>query len=355
MAGNPQNLEQGVRGSTITLDVWFRAYTGGALTDPDSTPTYEIKDPSGASMATGSGTKVSTGYYTATYSIPSNATISTLWQIVWTAAINGVAVSGATEYFEVVAAGAVEFDETATISDYWLNHVKKVLAYPSVDNIILTDAQIKSFCVYPALREYFTKFPLKETTEHELSTTADTEIDFDDSDTYGVIDARVVGKETISGSGSSFWDLVYYNQMGLSPMRGSSYGLPKYNPGGRKQAIQLGKLAASSQANEATFDIRIDHENSQVIIHTNSHGKANITWAKMSSDFDNVRFVYKLDVVKIAQAYLLEHLAMLTGMINTNIEISVNSDMLADKAKELREEVIEKWNSIPDIIVIRST
>lgn len=355
MSGNPKNTEIGVRGSNITLDVWFRSYPGGPLTNPDSTPTYIIYDPSDTQMASGSGTLVSTGYYTATYSIPSNATVSKLWKIVWTADINGVAVSGSEEYFEVVASGATDFDQTATISDYWLNHVKKVLAYPSVENIILTDDEIKAYCVYPALREYFTKFPIRETTEHELSTSDDTEIDFDDADTFGIIDARVVGKETISGSGASFWDLVYYNQMGLSPMRGSSYGLPKYNPNGRKQAIQNNKLATSSQANEATFDIRIDYNNSQIIIHTNSHGKANITWAKMSSDFNDIRFVFKMDVIELSQSYLMEHLAMATGIINTNIEISVNSDLLLSESKEIKERIREKWASYPDIIVIRST
>jgi hypothetical protein len=355
MAGNPKNTEIGIRGSDVTLDAWFRSYSGGPLTDPDTTPTYIIYDPSNTSMATGSGTKVSTGYYTATYSVPSNATISKLWKIVWTADIGGVAVSGSEEYFEVVASGATDFAQTAIITDFWLNMIKKPLAYPSEDNIILTDDEIKALCVYPALRDYFVKFPIRSTTEHELTTDADNEIAFPDADTYGVIDARLIGKGTLSGSGNSFWDLVYHQQMGIVTNRGSSWGIPKYNPGGVKQARSLVRMAAATQDNYGTTDIRVSEENSQVVMHTNMNGKANITWAKMSSDFEDVRFVYKNDVVKLSSAYLMEHLAQTTGLINTNLEISIDSSTLRDEAKEMRTEVMERWQEIPSVIIIRST
>jgi len=351
----PKNQETAVRGTTITLDVYFYSYDGGPLTDPDSTPTYTIYDPNGTATVSGSGTKSSTGLYKASWVIPGTAEISKSWYITWTASINSIAITGNTEYFEVTSSASTGIAQTATISDYWLNHVKKAIAYPSVDNIILTDDEIKSYCIYPALREYFTKFPIRSTTEHQISTSTDTDVDFPDNDTFGVIDVRIVGKTYLDGGGSSFWDLVAHNQRGIFPQRGGAYGVSRYNPGGRAQAVELSILAANSVANLATTHIRVEEENNKVVIFATSSGKANVTWAKMSEDFEDVRFVYKMDVIRLSQAYVKEQLADTAGLINTNLEVDIDSDTLRSEAKELREEIKEKWDSYPDIIIIRST
>lgn len=244
---------------------------------------------------------------------------------------------------------------TATISDYWLGLIKKAIAYPSVEEVILTDAEIKSYCIYPALRDYFSKFPILTTTEYSLSSSSATEIAFPNSDTYAVIDARVVGKEMISGSGSSFWDIAYYNTMGLSHLRGGSYGIPKYNPNFRKQAVYLQKMAISSLSNEATLDIRVDEVARTVTMYHNGSGKANITWAKSSENFEDVRFVYKNDVVKLAQGYVKEHIVSIAGLIHTNLEITMDVEALRVDADKLKSEVYERWNAIPDPIVLRAT
>ena len=49
--------------------------------------------------------------------------------------------------------------EDITISNEWLNHIKKRLGYPSVNTIVLTDNEIKDLIVRQALYEYFTRFP----------------------------------------------------------------------------------------------------------------------------------------------------------------------------------------------------
>ena len=355
MSGSLKNREQGVRGNSIILDVKFYSYDGGNLVDPDTTPTFIILDPSGVQQASGSGSKISTGYYTATYAIPVAATLSDLWQIQWTAKINTVAVANASEYFEVITEGSVEFDHTAVISNYWLGLIKKAIAYPSVEEVILTDSEIKSYCIYPALRDYFTKFPILTTTEHALSSSAAVSIAFPDADTYAVIDTRVVGKEMISGSGTSFWDMAYYNTMGLSHLRGGSYGIPKYNPNFRKQAVYLQKMAISSLSNEATFDARIDEVARTVTVYYNGSGKLNITWAKSSENFESVRFVYKNDVVKLAQGYLKKHISEIAGLLHTNIEITMDVETLRTDADRMMTEVYEKWTSIPDSVVLRAT
>lgn len=242
-----------------------------------------------------------------------------------------------------------------TITEYWLSMIKKAIAYPAIDEVVLQDDEIKSYCIYPALRDYFSKFPLRDTQEYTLTSSSEVEIAFPDTNTFGVLDVRVVGKEMISGQGSSFWDIAYYNTMGMSHLRGGSYNIPKYNPNFRKQAVYLQKMAISSLSNEATTHVRVEEENKKVYIYHNGTGKANIKWAKFSSDFDNVRFVYKNDVVKLAQAYLKLHISEIAGLLHSNLEITIDSDTLRSEGKEMKQEVMDRWVQIPDPMMLRST
>jgi hypothetical protein len=239
------------------------------------------------------------------------------------------------------------------ISDYYLSQVKKVLAYPNVDQILLTDEQIKLYAIAPATVDYFSKFPIESTTEHSVSTSTENDIDFPDSTTFGVTDARLVGKMTTWGTGSSFWDLVYYNTMFEGSNNSGSYGIWGYNPGFKRQQTSFKKQAIASRANEATLDIRINNVNRKVTLFTNISGKANVTWAKYSENFDDIKYVYLNDVIELAQSYLKEHLADTTGIITKNLEIDIDSDKLKSEALELKRKIMDKWAEIPSIHVIR--
>ena len=58
------------------------------------------------------------------------------------------------------------------IDSNWLGQVKKVLAFPGVSNLLLSDDEIKDYCIFPSLQKYFTKFPITE----ELSQTIINEV-----------------------------------------------------------------------------------------------------------------------------------------------------------------------------------
>lgn len=240
-----------------------------------------------------------------------------------------------------------------TISTENLNQVKSVLTYPLEDEIHLTDEQIKTYCVEPALDRYFIKFPLRETTEHSISTT-EASFDFPDDDTYGLVDAKVVGKSSI-GQSSSFWDLVYYNS-NMGSRHSGMYGRKNWNPNHLKQTVQLQRQAEASFANMGTVNFRVDLPNRKVYIYSTTPGKVNITWAKKSTDFSNVRFEYKWDVLHLAQANLLKHLADTASIVDLGgVNLSINYGELKSRASELEEEVIDKWNEIPTVLVIRGS
>ena len=240
---------------------------------------------------------------------------------------------------------------SAIISDENLNHIKSVLTYPLEDEIHLADTQITQYCVTPAIDKYFIKFPIKAVTSQSIGTT-ETEIDFPDTSTFGVLDMKIVGKSSL-GTTSSFWDLLYYNS-NVGTRHGGMYGIKNFNPNGLRQSMYLQRQAESSFSNLGTVNFRVDITNRVAYAYTTAPGNVEVTWAKKSDDFSNVRFEYKWDVIHLAQAYLLKHLADTASILEmSGSNITINYGELKSRASELEEEVMNKWNEIPSVIVIR--
>lgn len=241
-----------------------------------------------------------------------------------------------------------------TISDTYLNEIKKPLAYPTVAKVILTDDQIKDLCVAPALREYFTKFPKKEVYSQSIVYSDPVEIDFPDDYTFGVVDMRIVDKlSNDSANTGNFWELASFNKYGLSSKK-EMYGIEGYNPNSlRQQKITEMQAERALRDNVEAIKLKVDVDNRIVIAHTNQSAVLLIEWAKYSDDFSDVKFQRINDVIKLSSAYLLEHLADTTGMVNnTSLDVEVNSDALQSKASEYRSEIKEKWDQFPDIILM---
>jgi len=241
------------------------------------------------------------------------------------------------------------------IDNKWLNLIRKVLAYPDVDNLLLSDDEIKDLCVFPALQKYFTKFPIKEQVEYAIS--SEMKIDFPDEYTFGVTDARITDIGMIGGTGGTFWDIVQFQSFNgtVSGGRGS-YGKRDYNPSGLQYQRDNARHQYKSYQNAyVTNKVYVDINNKQLIAYTSNTGKLNITWAKYSDDFSNVRFERRDDVIKLCQAELLMHLADSSSiLVDSALEVTINSDTLRDRAKELFEAVETKWSEWPDVIFIHA-
>jgi len=237
-----------------------------------------------------------------------------------------------------------------------MNLVKAVLAFPSADTLLLDDDDIRNFCIYPALVDYFKKFPIREEYTQVISTNTETTIAFPDSYTFGATDARIIDKfSTTSSSSSSFWELANYQQQGYSPS-GGMYGIKGYNPNGLRQAnFTQYQSQQARQKYSQILRIRVDEANSQLVAFSNVTATVYIEWAKYSLDFSNVKFTQKLNVIKLAQYYLLRHLADTASIVSdTNLDININTDELKTKSDELREQVFEEWEQYIDIVLVRT-
>lgn len=356
MAGNTQNNEMVAQGGIITLDYYLYSYSGGPLVDADSLPTYIIYDPNGTNVASGTSTRTSLGTYTVNYTVDSSATISDSWQIAWNVIYSGAVVDNTTETFSVVAPGHSAFGAEIEISDLDLMLIKSVLAYPSTQNLILTDDQIKILCVRPALREYFTKFPIKVAYTVGVSQEQEVAFAFPDQYTYGVTDVRVVDKNFVSGGTSSLMDIIKFQMSGSLVNTAGTYNKRGYNPNFMiQQNLMKRRVLASLQNNFDVFNYWINPDTRELNVFSSSSGKIFISWAKYSNSFEKaVKYNHKEKVIKLCQANLLDHLANTAGLItDANLDVTINADALKNTAKELREDVYKVWDEYPDVVIMR--
>jgi len=231
--------------------------------------------------------------------------------------------------------------------------IKSVLGYPAVDNIILTDEQIIDLCLYRAMLKYFEFFPMQE--RFSKVSQYETIVDFP-NDVYGVLDARYVGKDGYgtNRTSSTFLDIVRYQSMGSGGYAKGSFGTP-YGFGGNEYNYLNNKLHRNSlmQSNE-TFKIYIDRSNRKVVAYSTMRATLNITWAKTSNDFNDIKFEEKLKVIDLSSAYLLRQLSD-TGSIMEDNDSSkkLNISELKSRAEELERPILEYWQSIPSIFISR--
>ena len=242
-----------------------------------------------------------------------------------------------------------------SIDSKYLMLIKRIIAAPMIDVLLLEDDQIKDLIIFPVLQKYFAKFPLKE--EQELSINGELKIPFPNEYVFGVLDCRVVDIGLLPGSGTSFWDLVLFSNttsMGSSLKGTGDYGVKGYNPSGLLYQRDVERQKFKSQQNlYTTIKSRVDYENKQLIVYSSITGALNITWAKYSNNFDSVMYERRDDVIKLCQAELLDHLVDAASILSdSGLEVNINTDALRTRSEDLKTKVEEKWNSIHDIVFL---
>lgn len=250
-----------------------------------------------------------------------------------------------------------DLGEVVIIHERYLNQVKKVLAFPSVDTLLLSNEQIKEYAVWPAMQRYFRKFPI--ITEATQSINGEAYINFPNAYTFGVVDARIVDIGLVGGVGGSFWDVLAfqsYNNSYIASKTSGAYGKKGYNPSGLIYQRDVQRQTLKSQQNMyTTLKTRVDYSNRRLIAYSSITGTLNIAWASYSNDFSDVKYEYLDDVIKLSQAELMLHLANTSAILTDSaLEVSINIDYLNSNAKEIISEITEKWNQIGEIILLHS-
>ena len=368
MSGFSQDLEVFYQGENTALDIKFYDIGGTNLTDPDSIPTYQIFDPAAVPIASGQGVKLSLGYWQAVWFVAPQATPG-IYTIVWTASIGSIPVINNSETFEVRLAVDKPQTQSLICDDGWLRQIKKVIAFPGVENILLdqgksgrnADDELKEFALWPAMFQYFRKFPKKNRQEYTIQD--ELILPFPNVYTFGACEANIVEKFGSTSTASSFWDIIRFQSLygggtgSLSAGRGlGSYG-SKNNFNGLRQSYLQNRQVAQTYTNMYnTFKVYINDADRQIEAYLSVSAKFVVTWAEYSNNFDDIKHSEKLFVIKLAQSYLLFHLAESAQLLDDGqLDKKINFEAIKTRAQELYDEVVTNyWNTMPDIVYLRN-
>lgn len=242
-----------------------------------------------------------------------------------------------------------------TISDSWLKKIKSVAEHSNSHILLLDTDDLKDICISHAMQDYFTKFPVRS--DYQVSVNGENIYPFPDAYTIGAVDCRVVDIGMIGGTGSGFWDIILFNTQTGNTMSYKAgvgvYGRSGYNPNNVIQQRENSRQAVKSQQNlYATIKFRVDRANKRLIVYNSITGMLNITWAKYSDNWDDIRYERQWDVAHLAQSYILDHFCDNAGMItDSSADTTTNISDIRQRATDLRTEVFEKWKEFPDIVV----
>jgi hypothetical protein len=104
----------------------------------------------------------------------------------------------------------------------------------------------------------------------------------------------------------------------------------------------------------SAFRLDIDYTNRVVTGFSNILGKLVITWGEFSEDFQKVPFYRLNEVIDLAKAYTLRHLGMIRSQQTSNLPNQFNPQVFLDRAKELQDKIIGKWQKFTKITIIKT-
>lgn len=357
MSGAPLNKEAITVGDSIEIDLETRDQFN-ELKDSDALPTYEVFTPQLSKFTFGVGQKIDEGYYIAMFKIPKDQEVSDKWKITWSYSVRGESKTFE-EFFEVLSDTATDQSLSVSIDDNTLTRIKGIIGAPFIDEeLTLSDEQIKQYCLIPAFEVFFSKFPIQEIEQYNVS--GESYYDFPSDNTFGVLQCSVVNKVegNSSSAGSNFWNLFVFNKtFAKNGWSRTGYGTNNNFNGLSDQWDMKLQYLETVNNRLGTFKYNVDYNDRRLFVYSSISGQVMVKWAKYSYNIKNVKFSLRNFYIKLAQWYLLSHLVD-TAELSTedeNTTSKIDTDKLRTKADKMKTEIDEFMNTYPDIIVLRAS
>jgi hypothetical protein len=230
--------------------------------------------------------------------------------------------------------------EYIEITDDDFDEILSTLGFPFLtleeDFLEIDKANVIKFIIKPALRDYYMYNPIKSESSHAVVNTFS--IDFPDENVFNAIHCSLNQNYPYTGLNmpqtnpyvnAQNWRVVGYKG-------GGAYGMNRAYIYKYTQAISNGDVWGSVKH-------KVDLANRKLTGYTNLRGYLNVIWVSASSDFSNIRFDHKNDVIKYCQGKLKTWLGNLHSLQTSNLANEIDWDALKTSGQEMEDEVIEKW------------
>lgn len=212
----------------------------------------------------------------------------------------------------------------------------------------LNDDDIDELFIWPALQEYYEYNPIRTTERYSVSATF--EVEFPSEETYGVVNHKFLSDMAGTKTTSPFMNSILYQKS--SSMTSRSYGTA-YNYD-ISIAKQLENSVMSAEQNQTrSTKINVDVRNKKVTGYSNTGTGLEITWAQYSLDWNDIKFQDENDVIKLCQANVLQFFGDLRNQETGSLPVELDGSDFINRAEDLRQEVIEKWQDRVKGVVLR--
>lgn len=246
---------------------------------------------------------------------------------------------------------------TVTVPSEVFGRILSPLGYPIISVADLTDnsmteQQLKDILIWGALKKYFSFFPKEIELDYTVSTSFS--IPFPSETTFGIVDARL-SLSTNAGvirSGNAFLDQMFIHQGASGMTYKGRYG-SRYDYDMTTVRIMEKAVSQSMVENNRTFQVKVNHSAKTLTGYANISGRLNVIWAEYSTNWSDVLFSDEEDVVSLARAEVLEYFGRLRNQEVGSLPTDLNGDDLISRAKDLKDEIIEKWENRTKIVIIR--
>lgn len=236
-----------------------------------------------------------------------------------------------------------------TISDAYFSEITLPLGVPVLDvsDFELSKDEMKTLAILPAVRQYYTWFPLKEESDYAVGTSI--QVPFPDDETFGAVDIRL---NTAAYGAQGTTKNPFVDEVNFRPGGRGQYGTPyDYN---MFQSDVYDKMERQAVINKnKAFKVRINEAARTVTGFTNATGVLTIVWAKYSNDFANIPYNRVQEVIWLSQANLLRTLGMIRGQLDADTGADFNYDLFIKRADELEEKVMDKWKNFTKPVILR--
>lgn len=257
-------------------------------------------------------------------------------------------ISISNQYFqEILSAAGYPLTTLSDLGEFALNG-----ADSSTNQESSIRKNILDLVVWPSMREYYKWFPIEYIVEYSAEDSF--EVDFPDPDVFCVVDVRLntAGFGVRDSVNPFVNNSVYRAVNSTSSYGGGMYGTP-YDYDMRQARIYDRAERQSIIDTNKAFRANIDPQNRKVKGFSNMMGKLVITWGKLSENFDKIPYNRLDEVIKLCKSNLLDHIGRVRGMQQSNLPNSFNYQLLLDTAKEWRKDVVDKWQKMSKIVIIR--
>lgn len=242
---------------------------------------------------------------------------------------------------------------TLQITDSIYGRILTCVGYPIIteSDLKLTSDQIKDLLILPALEDYFRYFPIKNRQTYSVS--SNISIDFPDSDTIGIVDARININPYSTGIRTGNPLINELNIKAGSSFNSRKWGTDNDYGYADVKIITRFRRHAALESGKA-FTVKVDFTERELTGYTNTYGKLLVVWAKKSEDFDDVKFNQLQDAINLAQSYIMNYFGTIWSLDNSSLPNELDPSELLSQSSDKKQEVLEKWGAHTKPIVVRN-